>query len=908
MTNRYWSLALAALTMVAVPMQAQQTLELPESFQIEEKEFAEAMQDIEADPYDVTSIERFLRRHPASSHAAEAQLAYERAQLITQGSYTTLLSAAPLQLHQIKPSRQYLQSFYEGQQLLNDFAKGEKISIADLKTRYQMLAASQDDNYMREAQYYAGFCAYAQGDFEEAESYFAKLGNDSKYQPSIDYYRMQMAYVQGRTEQAMALAQELRQLESMGKLSAEQVSELTRIEAECLMAQGLNSQALEKVEKYLDTCDEKHVVPVSAYNAAVLAKKAGNYALIQKALPQAIKTTDPAALQQTYFLLGQSHLDQKEYSKARLAFSQAANISNGDAQVEEAAAYNVLSCVHQTTQSPWGDEVKMLEQFLNMYPKSAYSDRVSAYLTETYQTTNNYEDALASINRIQNPTATIIRAKQRLLTQQGLMAFVNAGYREAIEAFDQSTAMGIKDRKSYEQAYYWRAESYYKLQNYEAAAQNILGFNELKTSDKELQALAYYTFAYTRMQQGYWDKAITNFERYANVPGQRGTNRYCDAMFRLGECYYYKRQFQTAESYYRDAAQSTADVNFAARALYQIAILRGVQKRYDDKQKALDEIVNTYPSSDWADDADLEKGRNYALQFKYAAAIEAFQHVIDHYPESECARKALLEMAMAYNNIGKHDLAISAYKRVIEQYPGGEEAQTAASDLKAIYLERNDVNGYADYAEKHNLDDRMSVDERDSLNLVAANHILDEGDSHTAMQRYKELVMTTNNDGIRRTILPTLIILAYNEKDYVQVIQCYKQMQALGGFSNTELTEAQLLAAHSMINQGSSEAGLELLTTAAADIRTEAGAEAKYELAQYQYDRSQYDAAEATINDMLDRGTPHRYWLQRAVVLLSDVLTQKGDELTAQEYLKQLQQTDNVPQDIQSLISTRLKK
>lgn len=157
-------------------------------------------------------------------------------------------------------------------------------------------------------------------------------------------------------------------------------------------------------------------------------------------------------------------------------------------------------------------------------------------------------------------------------------------------------------------------------------------------------------------------------------------------------------------------------------------------------------------------------------------------------------------------------------------------------------------------------------------------------------------------------MLPTALILAYNEKDYVQVIQTYRQMNSLGGFSNTELTEAQLLAALSTINQGSSEEGIALLTEAASDIRTAAGAEAKYQLAQYQYNHEQYDAAEATIYDMLDKGTPHRYWLQRAVVLLSDVLVKKDDKLTAQEYLKQLQQTDELPEDIQSMITSRLKK
>ena len=56
-------------------------------------------------------------------------------------------------------------------------------------------------------------------------------------------------------------------------------------------------------------------------------------------------------------------------------------------------------------------------------------------------------------------------------------------------------------------------------------------------------------------------------------------------------------------------------------------------------------------------------------------------------------------------------------------------------------------------------------------------------------------------------------------------------------------------------------------------------------------------------------GTPHRYWLARGFVLMSDIYAEKGKKFEAKEYLEALR--DNYPgneADIHDMIETRLSK
>ena len=85
------------------------------------------------------------------------------------------------------------------------------------------------------------------------------------------------------------------------------------------------------------------------------------------------------------------------------------------------------------------------------------------------------------------------------------------------------------------------------------------------------------------------------------------------------------------------------------------------------------------------------------------------------------------------------------------------------------------------------------------------------------------------------------------------------------------------------------------------------GARAAFELAQYHFNAGNMKRTEAVINDFIDAGTPHSYWLARAFILLADVCHKRGDVFEARQYLESLRK--NYPgndDDIFKMIDSRL--
>lgn len=94
----------------------------------------------------------------------------------------------------------------------------------------------------------------------------------------------------------------------------------------------------------------------------------------------------------------------------------------------------------------------------------------------------------------------------------------------------------------------------------------------------------------------------------------------------------------------------------------------------------------------------------------------------------------------------------------------------------------------------------------------------------------------------------------------------------------------------------------------AKDTRTLYGAEAKYQVAQLQYNARQYAKAEKELLNFIEQSTPHAYWLARGFVLLSDVYVAMDKKLDARQYLLSLQQNYQADDDIAGMIEERLAK
>ncbi|MDR3268945.1 MAG: tetratricopeptide repeat protein [Tannerella sp.] len=618
--------------------------------------------------------------------------------------------------------------------------------------------------YHEAAAYYSAYINYARGNYAEALGEFTKLKNQPLYREQSLYYIAQIHFIRNQYDKVISSGEELLQSYPDNTNNAE----IYRILGNAYYQQGNRDKALDRLSRYVAGTEQPLRSDLYLLGICYFNKK--DYRQAVASFSETVKEPD-ALTQNAYLYLGQSYLNLDDKNNARMAFEWAAT-STYDKQVQEVALYNYALLIHETSFSGFGESVTIFEDFLNDFPESQYADKVNDHLVEVYLTTKNYESALASIDKIHQPGAKIQAAKQTVLFQLGAQAFTNQQPEDAVACFDRAIAMGSYDAEAYSNAYFWRGEANYRLNDFSSAVSDFRAYlNHTGARTTDTYAQAYYNLGYSYFKQRNYDQSLTAFRQYVSLEKNPAAIACADAYNRIGDCRFYNRQFAAAEESYSKAASlqpSTGDY-----AIYQKGFVLGLQKDYQGKIEMMDHLIREYPESPYVDDALFEKGRSYVLLETYNLAANAFDRLIAQYPQSTLARKAGLQLGLLYFNSNQPEKAIESYKHVIATYPGSEEAKVAVQDLKSVYVDMNDVASYAAYVNSIGGSVRMQVSEQDSLTYFAAEKLFLRGDNDGARRSLRNYLNAFPQGAFNTHANYYLAQIAFAQKEYAEAHQRY---------------------------------------------------------------------------------------------------------------------------------------
>ncbi len=627
---------------------------------------------------------------------------------------------------------------------------------------------TQSNKYAEAALFYNSYISYIEGDYNRALEGFLSLENSREFAKPSAYYAAQIYFVKNDYGKVIPLAQQL--LKEYPDDSNN--TELYRLLGESYFQQGNDAKAIEYLSKY--TAETDAPMRNSVYMLGVAQYRAKNYAQAIKWLSKATKGDD-ALMQNAYLYLAQSYLHQGDKKNAQLSFDMASRF-DFDPQVQEVALYNYALSVHETSFSPFSESVLVFERFLNKFPNSRYADQTNDYLVEVYLTTKNYRTALESINKIKKPNTKILEAKQRILFQLGTELFANSDFKQAQSNFTEAINMGNYDREIKAQAYFWRGECYYRMEDFDAAASDYLSYlSATQERAKNIYGLAQYDLAYAYYKQNDFDRAVTWFLKYVNENPNGDKTTLADAYNRIGDCHFYNRDFARAENYYARAVEVTPAA--ADYAMFQKGFVAGLQKDYKAKIGAMDDLIAQYPQSEYVDDALFEKGRSYIQIEDDVQAEAAFKQILQQFPQSAVARKAGIQLGMLYFNRNDLDQAIASYKKVISDYPGSDEARVAVQDLKSVYLDKNDIDAYADYVKGLGGNVQFAAGEQDSLTYLAAEKLYFKGNLPEAERSFRRYLQSFEGGGAfglnAHYYLGTIY---FSNQDYKQALPEYEKV------------------------------------------------------------------------------------------------------------------------------------
>ncbi|MDD2799126.1 MAG: tetratricopeptide repeat protein [Bacteroidales bacterium] len=637
------------------------------------------------------------------------------------------------------------------------------------------------------ATYYTAWYDYQAKDFDKATSGFESIAKNAEFSENARFYLTQIHFIKKQYPETIQLGEAI----YTNHRNLLHKAELARIIGESYSNQGDVSKAIEYLTEYAN--QDKTPLAGSMYKlgSAWFAKQ--DYPKTIEYLKFATTNNDELA-QSAYYYLGCSYLKIGDKIDARLAFEIASTL-NFNKKTKELALYNYAMLIHETEYTGFNESVTIFEEFLNTFPESNFSDKVSGYLAEVYMNSKNFETALASIEKIKHPTNKILSAKQRILFQIGAQELINGNSDRAKKSLTRAIEMGNQENESYAESHYWRGEIAFQEEQYADAASDFQTYlNKTQANNKENQLLALYNLGYTQFKTQQLSKAQNSFEKALALGCKKNPILTADILNRLGDCRYYLKDYAVAENYYARAAQ-TSEVS-ADYSLFQQARILSLQKQFNSQIKLLDKIILDFPKSDFQDDAIFEKAQTYQRIDRKDDAIQSYSDLISQFPKSSLARDAAIQLGMLFLSLENIDKSIEWYKFAITSSPTSDEAIVANEDLKRIYKDQNRIGEYAQFLKTLDGKINFSASEQDSLMYLGAEKNYMKGNKATAERGFMDYLKEFSNGAFSLNAKYYMAMLNIDQKKETEALSYLQNILSLpeNKFTETALSYSANIA------------------------------------------------------------------------------------------------------------------
>jgi TolA-binding protein len=227
------------------------------------------------------------------------------------------------------------------------------------------------------------------------------------------------------------------------------------------------------------------------------------------------------------------------------------------------------------------------------------------------------------------------------------------------------------------------------------------------------------------MAMSKYKKAATYFEKFlrGDVKDRNTVN---DAITRIGDSYF------VLKSYGNALIIITALLHMHSQgedyALFQRGMIQGLQGSLDTKISTLNDVLNKFPNSDYADDASFEIAYTYFLKNDGDTAKTDLQAMIQKYPRSSYIPRALVTIGLIDYNAGNDDLAVESFKKaVMQDYSSTDEAKQALKQIEKIYTDKGDAQTFITMLATTPIGNYTTA-EQESIMITAANNLYLKGD------------------------------------------------------------------------------------------------------------------------------------------------------------------------------------
>ena len=558
---------------------------------------------------------------------------------------------------------------------------------------YFDLAKRENGEYQADANYYAGFLAYIDNQFDKAIVDLRKAENSDKYKYRVPIMITSSYFKQKRFGEVLAYADKFKDID-VEKTRMDYLYQIYQMAGESAYAESRYEDALTYYGLYRQLAAES-ISDQTLYRIAFSNFSLGNSEPAIEDFKRVALKEDTIAQYASYYL-GQLYVEQNNYVFATSAFDKASKLPFNK-EIQEESSFNLAKVNYESKK--YSQAINSLDRFIREYPASQYVPEANNLLSEAFLNTSDFTRAITFIERIQDKSPRIKAAYQKVTFYKGTEYFNGAQYTNAVQLFDKSLTYR-PDPGLETAALFWKAEALATSRNYTNAIDAYQQVFRTRNTDSEYYLKANYGIGYAYYNTRDYPNARIYFKRYVDaLESAQNKLNYNDAILRLADCYYVDKAYATALSYYQKAIETNnPNIDYA---YFQKGVVKDFQDKSDEAIEALDVVINQYMRSRYYDDAIYKKAQIQLENRDFNESIQGFTRIIDNQEQSPFIPYAYESRALAYFNLNNLDKAEEDYKIILDTYVTSRVANSALLGLQNTLKLNNKVLEFDAYLAKY---------------------------------------------------------------------------------------------------------------------------------------------------------------------------------------------------------------
>ncbi|MBP7462849.1 MAG: tetratricopeptide repeat protein [Bacteroidales bacterium] len=897
-------------------------------------------------------IEQFIREHPESYNVNDAGFQMGNYQFLKKKYPNALKWYEQVDRLSLTPEENGEYFFKSGycHYARKDYDKAAKAfyEIKDGQTFYAPLG-----------EYFYSHIKYMNGQYQTALLGFQKLENHEWFAAIVPYYITQIYYMQEKYPEIIAYAPKVLKMENNERLAevnriigeayyrtgkyAEAIPYLENSystegekpdqDAYQLGYAYYKSGRYDKAAGYFESTigAEDTLTQNAAYHLADCYLKLNRKKDAKLAFGTASKGKQNQAIREdalfNYAKIS-FELDLSPFNEALNAFNTFLNEYPQSKRVDE--VYDYMLQAFLTTKN-YQDALNIMDKMKSKPPKIEMAYQRIAYLRGLEHLIDlHYDNAVVYFDKSLKYKQYDPQIKALCDYWKAEVCYRQQKYDDAIALYKQFVeTSGAVNLDEFTLAHYTLGYAYFKKKDYQNAG------NWFRKYEKQFEGEPdrVYNDAMNRIGDCYFiTKQFESATDYYKKSAMLGVFDADYAMYQMALGYGGQKRHQEKLWSLRKLVNEYPNSSYSGFANFEIARTYNTMLHQPDSAIAFYKIViDNYQGAAMVKPALSDLGTIYFDQKRYPEALETYKNLIAQYPNSDEARSAkdmiktiYIELNQTENWVDyansqggdmvvsmneqdslmflsaqrlyvnqEYEKALDALKKYLEKFPKGVysvEAHFYTAELLNYF--KKPAEALPSYEIVANAPTGMYTEE--STLKAASLHFLDKNYAK-ALVFYTKLNQVSQNKS--NVLIARLGVLRCNYllEKWDDVVLASQLLIGTDKVTDEMIREARYDEAKARYNLKQWMQAYNIFSSLATEVKSYEGAEARYRMAEIQLKIGQDTLAENMIYEFAQMSSPHRYWLAKSFILLSDIFLQRNDLFQAKHTLKSV--LDNYTDD-----------